>query len=231
MGDSSPVSITPIEVLPVYLSLVGIITLKCKSVPSSEADLTAACTALSSAIAKYRAMLAPLSSILPAAKDLAELEGKGFDISKYPIMDPEEYRGILRTLQREAKLYSSPLSGDEIHAAYFSKENIEKRDSLIASGKMKVSWGNIIESMIGALGQTRLIRQEMQNNDQGIKMLLIASLLPQILVLSCIIMQYMLLKKREMGAKRRNQQITRDRQLLAQLVERRREGGQPIELV
>ena len=79
------------------------------------------------------------------------------------------------------------------------------------------------------LGQVRMARQEAMQGSKQAKWLLIVSLLPQILVLTCIILQYMLLKKRELAAKRRNQQIARDRQLLDQLMERRREA--PLEMV
>ena len=224
------VSITQFESLPVYLALVSIITIKCKKISAHETELKAACDSLSESVAKYRAMLEPLNSILPAVSDLSGLEVKGIDFARLSIVDPDTFQSILQTFQRETRIYDSTLPGDEIHAAYFSKENQEKRAGIIAKGGVTADWGELIELAIVTLGQVRMTRQESIQGGKQTKWLLVVSLLPQILVLTCIILQYMILKKRELAAKRRNHQIARDRQLLDQLMERRREGQQ-LEMV
>lgn len=222
------VTFTQYETLPLYLSLVSIVTLKCKTISSEEADLKTACDALTASVAKYRKVLEPINSILPGAADLSSLDVPNLDFARLSLIDPDVYKAHLQTLQRENRLYTSDLPGDQIHESLFSKEGQEGLAKMI-TGKSTAAWEDLIKLSLAILGQVRMARQESMKGDKQAKWLLIVSLLPQILVLTCIILQYMLLKKRELAAKRRNQQIARDRQLLDQLMERRREP--PIEMV
>ena len=223
------VTFTQYETLPVYLALVSIVALKCKTISSEETKLKAACNSLSASVAKYRAVLEPINSILPQKSDLSGLDVQNLEFTRLSLIDPDAYKILLQTLQREDGLYQAALPGDKIHASFFSKEGREKTAKLIASGRTTAEWGDLIKLSVVTLGQVRMARQEAMQGSKQAKWLLIVSLLPQILVLTCIILQYMLLKKRELAAKRRNQQIARDRQLLDQLMERRREA--PLEMV
>ena len=63
---SPPMTLSQFESLPVYLALVSIVAQKCKTISSGETDLKLACDALSDAVAKYRTVIEPLGSILPA---------------------------------------------------------------------------------------------------------------------------------------------------------------------
>ena len=116
-----------------------------------------------------------------------------------------------------------------MHASYFSKESKQQRARWMEEGKYTADWGDLVRLAVVTLGQVRLARQESNQSGKQEKWLLIGSLLPQLLILSCISLQYMLLKKRELAARKRNNQINRDRQLLDQLMERRREA--PIEMM
>ena len=227
---ATPVSISPIESLGVYLGLVSIITLKCKNISSSDLTNTEACNALTDAVTKYRAMLSPLNAILPSVPDLEGLDTTRLLQYGHPIMEPDRYKELLKTLQRESSLYKESLKGDEIYSSYFSSENRDRRDKIVDTGNISPNWGDMVELLMSIAGQERLTRQELNGAATQTKTLLIVSLFPQILVLTCIIMQYTLLKKRELAAKRRTQQIARDRRLLDQLMERRR-GDQQIEMV
>ena len=227
---AASVSISPIDSLGVYLGLVSIITLKCKNIPSSDTTNTEACNALTDAVTKYRAMLSPLNAILPSVPDLEGLDTAGLLQYGHPIMEPDRYRELLKTLQRESSLYKESLKGDEIYSSYFSAENRDRRDKIMDAGNISPNWGDMVELLMSIASQERLTRQELQGAATQTKNLLIVSLFPQILVLTCIVMQYTLLKKRELAAKRRTQQIARDRRLLDQLMERRR-GDQQIEMV
>ena len=225
----SNVSVIPLENLSMYLTLVGLISLKCKSVPQSESQMKEACTSLTNAVAKYRTILAPYNTILPSVDDIANLNTEDLSLPKYPIINPQKYRSMLKTLQRETAVYPNVLTGDTVHSAYFSKEKKDAREVMTGSGKGAADWSDFFEVAFASLGQIRLMRQEQSKGGQATRTMLVAALLPQLLVLTCVIVQFVMLKKRQLAAKKRNQQIARDRQLLDQLMERRQ--NQPIELV
>ena len=226
---AAPMSLSQFESLPVYLALVSIVAQKCKTISSGESDLKLACDSLSDAVAKYRTVIEPLGSILPAANDLSNLDIPGLSFAQMSIIQPNLFKGIMQTFQRETGLYDTRLPGDSMHASYFSKESQQQRARWMEEGKYTADWGDLVRLAVVTLGQVRLARQESNQSGRQEKWLLIGSLLPQLLILSCISLQYMLLKKRELAARKRNNQINRDRQLLDQLMERRREA--PIEMM
>ena len=92
------VTFTQYETLPVYLALVSIVALKCKSISSEETKLKAACTSLSASVAKYRAVLEPINSILPQKSDLSGLDVQNLEFTRLSLIDPDAYKILLQTL-------------------------------------------------------------------------------------------------------------------------------------
>ena len=222
--STSPVEMAPIEMLPTYLMLVTVLNLKCKTVKEDDdANLIAACAALTLSVQKYRSFLAPLGKLLPAASDLRSgLSGVKWDDRDKPIISPEAFRKILKNFHKTETLYRVELPGDRIHDSFFSSEKLANRkEQLATKSKLILTEEGFVEQQYALLTQARLSRQESGQSFGYLYQLMIASLIPQILILTLVLAQWLLLKRRARAARKRNEKIAREQQLLGRLMEMR----------
>ena len=225
---TAPAEMAPISLLPTYLMLVAVLKLKCKNVTDSDdADVYAACNALRLSVKKYRSFLAPLGKILPAASDLrAGLQGIEWEDHGGPIIHPAAFGKILKVFNRVERLYPSKLPGDEIHNSFFNVEKQASRRKRLEEGNVDLSEAEFVEEQYATLTQIRLSRQESKHSFNQLYKLLIASLVPQILILALVVAQWLLLKRRARAARKRNEKLAREQQLLGRLMEMRVETRQ-----
>lgn len=225
---TAPAEMAPISLLPTYLMLVAVLKLKCKNVTdSNDADVYDACNALKLSVKKYRSFLAPLGKILPAASDLrAGLQGIEWEDHGGPIILPAAFEKILKVFNRVERLYPSKLPGDEIHNSFFNVEKQASRRKRLEEGNVDLSEAEFVEEQYATLTQIRLSRQESKHSFNQLYKLLIASLVPQILILALVVAQWLLLKRRARAARKRNEKLAREQQLLGRLMEMRVETRQ-----
>ena len=214
--------LTPISLLPLYLSLVSVLNLKCKNVNSSEVDIKAACDAMTLSVRKYRSFLAPLGKILPTAADMIKIDGLEFDPPSFSVISPETYKKIVKRFHKIERLYPTSLRGDQIHGGFFNPEQKQIREEKGKGAEgIILTEDDFVDIVFTILEQTRLARIEAGSQHDQIKGYLIASLLPQALILLLVVAQYLLMRHRTRKAKKRNEKIAREQQLLGRLMEMR----------
>ena len=225
--------ITGLTILPLYLSLVAVTRKNCVGIPAKETEITKACKELGESLKEYRSYLVTLEDILPTVDQLAELQAAPW-IFPDSTSITEESRTLLETFVRTFASGTQALQGDEVRDSMFSADRMKYYKGIIDKKQIpELDNFHLAEFHISNLIQTRLSREEAKEAYRWIFTLLVGGLLPQILLLLFILMQFLALKRRERQAKRRMERSLKDRELLARLMTARRadvaQDPQPLE--
>ena len=166
----------------------------------------------------FKGILQPLDDLLPSTSQMSELK----DISwTHPSTNETTIasKKLLGLISGTAALSKTPLQGDEEGDSFFSKERMSHINNLLAKEELP-ELGNYdqFELTVQTLVQIRLARVADQNFFYWSKIMLVVALFPQLIILTFITIQFILLKRREHKMRRNTQRITRERTLMQSLL-------------
>ena len=208
----------PLSLLPLYLQLLALVKKNCVSVPDSETEKSSACKKIIDGTTLFKSILQPLDDLLPSTSQMSELK----DISwTHPSTNETTIasKKLLRLISGTAALSKTPLQGDEEGDSFFSKERMSHINNLLTKEELP-ELGNYdqFDLTVQTLVQIRLARIADQKFFYWSKLMLVVALFPQLIILTFITIQFVLLKRREHKMRRNTQRITRERSLMQSLL-------------
>lgn len=219
--------VTPLKYIPLFLQLLALTKKNCVSVPEAETALTDACTKLLASVAQFKAYLAPVQGILPSTSQMSELEEISWNLPSTNDTTKAS-KHLIQIFLETISMNEDSLPGDEVKGNIFSPERVAfmkkelQEKALPAFGRF-----DLVEMQVAGMLQSRLSRQESANFFRWSKVMSGVILVPQIVLLLFISVQFVLLKIRERKLKKHTRKMTRERSMMRSLLHeiRSREGG------
>ena len=214
--ESSMSLANPNEFVEVYTAVLAVISAKCSSVDASQTELHTACTKLKAGIINLKAFVAPLNDILPIESDLTNLET--LDISNYLVWQGEVRTGANMIAQLEKEILHN-FPEDNNQGSMFSPLKLEelKKLSLKTSKLKKDPFIYIMKLSFNNLAQIRGMRTQMQNYFSTLRWVLIISLLPQMILMLFLCINYALNKRKQRKLRKRIKKAQEARELVGRM--------------
>ena len=230
VASADALEVTPLSILPFFLTLISLIQRHCLSVNSNQTDLVAACNGLGSSVLEFRKFLSPFQGILPTADDLTNYNSLPWQLrTEHNDTKVAEYLSQMFLDSFGEK--PTVLNGDQTHKLLFSKASLDNlKRKLLKKEVSTFNLNQIAELNMNSLIQIRWTWLEMQSLKWYAVLLLAAAIIPSWVLLSCVLFQFLSLKRQQIKARRRTEQMTRDRMLLERLTSRRHDAAAPIAL-
>ena len=230
VANPDALEVTPLSIIPFFLTLISLIQRHCLSVNSNQTDLVAACNGLGASVLEFRKFLAPFQSLLPTAADLTNYNSLPWQL-KTESNDTQVAEYLSQMVIDSFGEKPTVLNGDQTHKLLFSKASLDNlKRKLLKKEVSTFDLSQIAELNMNSLIQIRWTRLEMQSLKWYAVLLLAAAIIPSWVLLSCVLFQFLSLKRQQIKARRRTEQMTRDRMLLERLTSRRHDAAAPIAL-
>ena len=228
VASADALEVTPLSILPFFLTLISLIQRHCLSVNSNQTDLVAACNGLGASVLEFRKFLAPFQGILPTAADLTNYNSLPWQL-RTESNDTKVAEYLSQMFFDSFGEIPTVLNGDQTHKLLFSKASLDNlKRKLLKKEVSTFDLSQIAELNMNSLIQIRWTRLEMQSLKWHAVLLLAAAIIPSWALLSCVLFQFLSLKRQQVKARRRTEQMTRDRMLLERLTSRRHDAAAPI---
>ena len=206
----------PNDFVEVYTAVLAVISAKCSSVDASQTELHSACTKLKTGIINLKAFVTPLNDILPVESDLTNL--KTLDISKYLVWQDEVRTGAKMITQLEKEILHN-FPEDNNQGSMFSPLKLEelKKLSLKTSQLKKDPFIYMMELSFNNLAQIRGMRTQMQDYFSTLKWVLVTSLLPQMILMLFLCVNFALNKRKQRKLRKRIKKAQEARELVGRM--------------
>ena len=217
--------VAPLSYLPLYLQLVSMSKKNCQSVPASETALTKVCSDLVAGVTSFKDELETVKDILPTTAQMSELKDVAWT---FPTTNEtsQASRQILKLFLDMRKTHPDRLAGDKLQGNIFSKERLDAlQEDLDKPTLPELTNFDQIDLIMQILLQSRMTREEEAGFREWTKVMLVIVILPQLLVLLFIAIQFALLKRREHRIRRNTLRMSRERTMMQSLLAEMR--GQP----
>ena len=202
VASPDALEVTPLSIIPFFLTLISLIQKHCLSVNEGQTDLVAACNGLGASVLEFRKFLEPFKDILPTAADLNSFNSLPWQLRNGD-NDTKVAEDLFQMLVDSFGEQSTILAGDKTHQLWFSKANFDNLKRKVLEKEVPTfNLNKVAELNMNSLIQIRWARLEMQNLKWYAVLLLAAAIVPSWILLSCVLFQFLSLKRQQIKARK-----------------------------
>ena len=151
---------------------------------------------------EFRKFLEPFKDILPTAADLNSFNSLPWQLRNGD-NDTKVAEDLFQMLVDSFGEQSTILAGDKTHQLWFSKANFDNLKRKVLEKEVPTfNLNKVAELNMNSLIQIRWARLEMQNLKWYAVLLLAAAIVPSWILLSCVLFQFLSLKRQQIKARK-----------------------------
>ena len=221
INASSPSRLTmtlaqPSDFVETYTAVLAVIAAKCVDVNSSQTQLHSACTKLKQGIVNLKEFVKPLNEILPVENDLTDLQTLS---SLDNLSWQEEVRIGAEMLIQVEKNHPHNFPEDDFQGSIFSPLRMAElqKFSLKANQLKKDPFLYTMEVNFNSLAQVRGMRLQMQEYFSSLRWVLVASLMPQFILLLLLCINFVLNKRKQSKLRKKIKKAQESRELMGRM--------------